>query len=130
MQKTKNRDVTYFLNVDLDLDVAEGMDELLEALKPAFVLSRFGTRAGLELNEQPGSPEKAIRGFVALVQKLPPPIRAVWDKAKARTFNIGIQACDKPHSTEFALSNDVLSLAHSISASLAFTVYGISEESN
>ena len=127
-KKEKDRDITHFLNVDLDLDVTEGMNELLDALKPAIVISRFGTRAGLELNIQPESPESAIRGFVALVEKLSPHIRAIWNKARNKTFSIGIQTCAKSHSTEFVLSNDVLSLIHSISANVAFTVYGFSEK--
>lgn len=114
--------------MDLDLDVTEGMDDLLDALKPAIVLSRFDTRAGLELDLQPESPERAIRGFVALVEKLPPRIRTIWNEAKNKSFSIGIQTYAKPHSTEFILSSDVLSLVHSISANVAFTVYGFSEQ--
>jgi hypothetical protein len=124
----QNCNVTEFLNVDLDLDAEEGIDELLEALRPALVISRFSTRAGLELDLQPTSPEIAIRGLVTLVQKLPPDKRAIWDKAKVKSFNIGIQARANPHYTEFALPSEVLSLVHSISASIAFTVYGIREE--
>jgi hypothetical protein len=129
-KKENDRNITHFLNVDLDLDVTEGMDELLDALKPAIVISRFGTRAGLELLDlQPESPENAIRRFVALVQKLPPHIRTIWNEARNKTLSIGIQACPKPHSTEFVLSSDVLSLIQSISVNVAFTVYGVSEES-
>lgn len=127
-KKAKYQNITHFLNVDLDLDITEGMDELLDALKPAIVISRFGTRAALELDLQPESPESAIRGFVALVEKLSPHIRTIWDEAKNKTFSIGIQICAKPHSTEFVLSNDVLSLIHSISTNVAFTAYGFSEE--
>ncbi len=126
-KKEKDRNITHFLNVDLDLDVTEGMDELLDAFKPAIVISRFGTRAGLELDLQPESPENAIRGFVALVQKLPPHIRTIWNEARNKTLSIGIQACPKPHSTEFVLSSHVLSLIQSICVNVAFTVYCVSE---
>ena len=126
--KEKDRKITHFLNVDLDLDVKEGMDELLDALKPAIVISGFGTRAGLELDLEPESPENAIMGFVALVQKLPPHIRTIWNEARNKTLSIGIQACPKPHSTEFVLSSHVLSLIQPISVNVAFTVYGVSEE--
>jgi hypothetical protein len=129
-KKEKDRNTTHFLNVDLDLDVIEEMDELLDALKPPIVISRFGTRAGLELGLQPESPESAIRGFVALVENLPPRIRTIWNDAKNKIFSIGIQTCATPHSTEFVLSSDALSLIHSISANVAFTVYAISEEPN
>ena len=64
--------MTHFLNVDLDLEIARGTDELLEALKPAIVISLFNNKAGLELDIQPESAESAIRGFAALVNKLPP----------------------------------------------------------
>ena len=127
-KKEKDRNATHFLNVDLDLDVAKGMDELLEALKPAIVISRFGNKAGLELDIQPESAEGAIKGFAVLVKKLPPRVRTIWDQAQNKTFSIGIQAGAQHHSMEFALPSDVLSLIHSMSANIVFTIYAFSEE--
>lgn len=123
----KEHRLTHFLNVDLDLYVAEGMDELLKALQPAIVISRDGTRATLEVDLQPDSPEDALRRFVKLVDKLSPNKRAIWNKAIAREFNIGVQAGKHPHSMQFTLSNEAVALANSLSASVAFTVYGVIE---
>jgi hypothetical protein len=127
-RKKKDRNVTYFINVDLDLYISKGMDELVEALKPAYEISRGGIRASLELHRQSDSPENGIKAFVALVRKLSPRTRAIWNRAKAKTMSIGIQAVAGSRSMDFTLSSDVLSLIDSIGADVAFTVYGATEE--
>ena len=83
-EEEEEQNVTEFLNADLDLDAAQGLDELVEALAPATAISRFGAIASLELDRQPASPECAIGGFVTLVEKLPPRLRTIWDNARSR----------------------------------------------
>jgi hypothetical protein len=120
----KDRGGTHFMNVDLDIVVSKGLDDLIKALEPAIEISRDGARVTLELNLMPKSPEDSIRGLIKLIQKLPLNARAIWNHAKVRSFNIGIQACDMPYSTEYALSSEVLKLVASVNADVVFTVSG------
>jgi hypothetical protein len=82
-----------------------------------------GYFANLELDTQPASAEAAIRTFVALVKKLPPRERALWNETSSRDFAIGVEAGSIPSSFELALSPDALRLAADVGARVLFTVY-------
>jgi len=49
-----------------------------------------GYFANLELASDPSDAGAAIRGFVALIEDLPPRARALWDES--REFSIGVEA--------------------------------------
>jgi hypothetical protein len=117
---------TRFLNVDLDLYWGgPALPELLLALEPdLFVLHQDEHRASLELSEQPEDVEAAITGFAERILRLPPDVRALWDRCGKRTMDIGIQSGEQPSSAYFTLSSRTVALLASIQAELVFTVYG------
>jgi hypothetical protein len=120
---------TEFLNVDLDLEFAGDISELLHALGDNIV-TVFRDEPGkstLELNGQPASPEDAIRQFASLLEKLPPPARAAWDGCSLRSMNIGLQAGHEPHSAAFRLPVEVLAVLAKVRAEVVFTVYRATE---
>jgi hypothetical protein len=47
----------------------------------------------------------------------------LWNGAKRRDFNIGVQAGAHPHSSEFALEVESLKAVHELGARIVFTVY-------
>jgi hypothetical protein len=118
---------THFLNVDLELRASKELSELAKAFEPgAMILScmamEHGYLANLELASQPANAEVAIRDFVSLIEKLPPPARALWNDAK-RDFSIGVGAGSIPSSFELALTPEVLKIAAEVGARITFVVY-------
>jgi len=119
-----------FLNVDLDIDSAEDLSLLITALEPrAYSLARSAGRASFELSEpvQPTTPEPLILEFVRLVKGLPPQVRALWDRADRRVFDIGIQSGRGPFQEGHRLAPDTLRAAAEVEAEVAFTVYSLAE---
>jgi len=119
---------TRFLNVDLDVWSSSPLDSLVAAFgRRVTVLhvGREGRRHGahLELAAQIENPDRLLRRFVDLVNGLPRPARQAWNRARAREFNIGIQAAARPHSFELRLAPDTLTAVASVRARIAMTVY-------
>lgn len=115
---------TRFLNVDLDVRVQYGLEELLKSLKPfVIVLNNTLNDAAVELNQDYASVEDTVEKFVDLVLALPPSARVIWDRCDFRGFDIGIQAGTEPHATHFTLSSRAVSLLASVQAEIAVTVY-------
>ena len=119
---------THFLNVDLDIYSKADLQPLVSALgKKVTVLYvariRRTHRAHLEVAKITKTADATIRAFCSLIQALPKPERNLWDAAKIRDFNIGVQACTRPHYTEFALSAETLKASYELGARIVFTVY-------
>lgn len=118
--------LTEFLNVDLDLRVAAGLDRLLAAMKPeVFVLDPRHPDGivSVEIAPKTNTLEETVLGLVGVVRTLPPAARAIWDCCDRRSFNIGIQAADAPHSAEFQLSPAAVAAVAGIGAEIVITVY-------
>jgi hypothetical protein len=121
----------FFLNVDLDIESSEDMAPLAAALEPhAYELERPPGRASFELGEpvSPRAPEPLIREFVRLVEALPPAARAIWDRAQARVFDIGIQSSRHPFQETHSIGPDTLRAAAAIGAGITVTVCGLAPE--
>jgi hypothetical protein len=100
--------VTEFLNVDLDLYSRSNLEPLVAALGKRVIVLYAGRHrrtyeAHLELNVAPKSADAAIRGFAALIRKLPEEPRKLWDTARTRDFSIGVQAAMQPLLTTWRL---------------------------
>jgi hypothetical protein len=138
VKKTRDRrpapdreSTTTFMNVDLDIWSAAPLDPLLAGLgRHVSVLhsGKEGRRyvAHLEVAGS-GLPEhtadQLIQRFVRLIRRLPPRLRSVWNRAKIRDFNIGIQAEHSPYSYEVPLDPATLRAAASVKARVVVTVY-------
>ncbi len=116
---------TEFLNVDLDLRVSAGLEELLGYLgSSVLVMHQTAQVASLELsNSNDGSLDVTLVKWVELVQSLPESGRAIWDRCDHRSMNIGIQSAEKPHAVLFAISDKTVSLLASVRAEIALMVY-------
>ena len=122
---------TTLLNVDLDIWSNSPLDDLVRAFgRRVFVLhaGKKGRRhaAHLELAREGASrgADALIRSFVALVRRLPPKGRALWNRAQRRDFNVGIQAASKPYSYELPLEAGTVRAAAAVNARVVFTIYG------
>lgn len=102
------RTVPRFLNLDFVIDARRDPGALVSALgEKVLVLytGRIGRtwRARLELNRVTRTPDAAIRGFCRLIKALPPVERELWNTAKSRDFNIGVETGSPPHNGEFVV---------------------------
>ncbi len=119
---------THFLNVDLDIYSRSNLQPLVTALgKKVIVLHTGRDRrtfcAHLELARVTRNADSTIPGFCSLIQALPRTARNLWNSARMRDFNIGVQAGTQPFSHEIALAAETVKAASEVSARIVFTVY-------
>jgi hypothetical protein len=69
--------------------------------------------------------DAAIEHWIALVDSLPPDLRARWDACSDRCLNTGIQGGTTPHAACFAVSEHAVSGLSRISVRLVFSVYAL-----
>jgi len=126
--------VTTFLNVDLDVLSRSNLQPLVTVLGHRTFALHVGRdkhtyRAHLELSRDPKNPDAAIRSFVALIRALPKAERKLWDTAKVRDFNIGVQAAMQPHCYEIPLARETIEAVSTLRARLVLTIYAPSNSS-
>jgi len=116
---------THFVNVDLDICSESDLEPLVTALgEQVYVLPPpQSCEAHLELTCELGGADGAIRKFAALIDALPGAPRKIWDMAKARDFNIGVQTAVQPVYYVMPLSCEAVEAAARLNARIVFTVY-------
>jgi hypothetical protein len=116
-----------FINVDLDVESAEELGPLLDAMEPhAYSLERPPGQASFEVNEaSPKDPEAVILEFVRIVRSLPPAARKVWDSSSERVFDIGLQSGRHPFRQSYNIGIETLREAADIGAHIAITIYAL-----
>lgn len=123
--------VSHFLNVDLELKSRADLGPLFAALDKKMVVlhsrrERGVSHASLELYEfsRYVTPEACIARFVQLVRRLPPSARRVWDGARRRRFDIGIEAVASGGTYASHITAKTVRAAAEVGAEIALTVYG------
>jgi hypothetical protein len=124
-----NESETRFLNVDLDIWSRSPLDRLTGAFDKKVCVLHVGREgrnfaAHLELASLPRDPDRLIRRFVALVENLPRAARRLWNQARIREFNLGVQAGTGPYSYELRLRPETLRAIARVDARFGVTVYG------
>jgi hypothetical protein len=119
---------THFLNVDLDIYSTCDLQPLLTALGTTVIVLQIGRikrtyGAHLEVAKLTKNADATIREFCSLIKCLPRPERQLWNAAKIRDFNIGIQARLQPFCTEFALEAETVRATSELGARIVFSVY-------
>jgi hypothetical protein len=118
------------MNVDLDIVALAPLDGLVEAMGERVFVLHIGKRgrkyeAHVELaSSHMGMPaHRTIMGLVSIVKKLPRRYRRIWDSAKSRDFNVGIEAGLEPHSYELRLDQRTIDAVAEVRGDLVVTVY-------
>ena len=120
---------THYINVDLDIYSRVSLKGLVDAMgEKASVLGIFGEGRKHEVHvswrsSHGMSVDQTIIGLTRLVKRLPPRYRKVWDSAKSREFNIGIEAGLKPHSFELRLAQRTVDALREVGGTFVITVY-------
>ena len=116
--------LTKFLNVDLDLR-GDGLEELLRYLgSSVLVMHQAAHELALELSNRVDEPlDETLAKWIELLQSLPEPGRAIWNRCNLRSMNIGVQSAEKPYSALFTISSSRVSQLASLQAEIVVTVY-------
>jgi hypothetical protein len=119
---------TTFLNVDLDLYSGSNLQPLVTAFGQRVLTLHVGRKAQtysahLELSREPKTADFAIRSFAALINALPKVERKLWDTAKVRDFNVGVQAAMQPHSYEIPIAYETIKIVSELKARIVLTIY-------
>ena len=130
--KNPDRELTNFLNVDLDIFSKSDLQPLVTAMGTKVMVLHVGRykgtyRAHLEVAGYSGYDENAdstIRAFCAIIRALPKAALKLWNAAKVRDFNVGVQAGTQPPSFEIALAAETVRAASEVNARIVLTVYG------
>jgi hypothetical protein len=115
--------------VDLDIYSKSDLEPLVTALGERVCVLYVGRDrrtyvTHLELaSANPKSADAAIRSFCSLISELPKAQRKLWDTAKTREFNIGVQVALQPYSFEITVSTEAVEAAAKLNARIGFTVY-------
>jgi hypothetical protein len=117
-----------FLNVDLEVFSKSDLQSLVAALGSKVHVHYLGKEFGLfkaylDLALQPKTPESGILRYCKLVQKLPPSERSIWNAAKSRSFDIGIEAPKRGSHYWTAVGADAVRAAAEVGAQIAISVY-------
>ena len=117
-----------FLNVDIDVRSVVDPEPLAKALGRAVLCQRVGKVGGAHwvrfmLSRQPTSPTDAILGFAKLVNRLSAGHRAIWNNARSKEFDVGIESGFEPFSAEWVLERRVIEAIAALGARLRLTVY-------
>jgi hypothetical protein len=123
------RTETHFLNVDLDIHSTSDLQPLVSALgKKVHVLwvgrLKRTYYAHLEVMKITKDADQTIRVFCALVKELPRAERKLWNQARIREFNIGVQGAARPTSYEITLQEETVRAAAELGARIGLTIYG------
>jgi hypothetical protein len=124
---------TQFLNVDVDVWSTSDLQPLITALGRHILVHYVGEERGaysahLSLaSAYNRDADTRIRRLVALIDRLPPAARRLWDRARARDFNLGIQGGLAPFSHEIALEERTVALVAGVRGRIVITTYAVEQ---
>jgi len=119
---------TQFLNVDLDIYSRSPLEPFADALRKKAHALYVGRELGLfsahlEVAGYPKNAEVAIRSLASMIEALPSDKRNLWDTARRRDFNIGVQAAHHDRPFEIELEAQTVSAVASLNARIVVTIY-------
>jgi len=124
-----NLSKTSFISVTLEVFSKSDLQPLVAAFGSKVRVHYLGKefrlfKAYLDIVEQAKSPKTSILRYCRLIQRLPPQERAIWDAAKSRSFDIGIEAPNAGAYYWSAVSSEAIHAAAEVDAQIAISVYG------
>ena len=117
-----------YLNVDLEVRSRANLAPLVAALEGplhSLYAGRLpgGHLATFETSGFQDPPDRAIRRMVDAISALRGPARALWEGARDRVFDVGLERDQGRGIVAFALKRETIELAAKVGARIAFTLY-------
>ncbi len=118
----------HYLNTDLLLESPSDLTPIAKAFGDDVVVLHNGMAKGIHLAtfEIAGShagADENIKYFVALVEALPPEVRALWNGCYSRVFDIGYRSGDDTPSYSTELRANTIRAVAALNASVVITIY-------
>ncbi|MEI9864506.1 MAG: hypothetical protein WDN00_08125 [Limisphaerales bacterium] len=118
-----------FLNVDLEIWSASKMDFVAAEINGRVSILHCGPAPkrhllAIQILPHCKNPDLAIHALCAVIEKLTPKSRRIWNAAK-KEFDVGFEIKCSKQSSRFSLRPDTLTRIASLGASLAVTYYKI-----
>jgi hypothetical protein len=123
-------DDSLFANVDLDIYSRTDLQPLVDALGDEVIDLWVGRvrrtyEAHLEVGWEPRkTPSSIILRFCTLIRGLPATKRKLWNAAKVKSFDIGVEAPESNRHYWSAVSPEAVRAAAEVGAQIAITIYG------
>lgn len=123
-------DDSLFLNVDLDIYSKTDLQPLVDALDSSVIEMWVGRvrrtyEAHLEVGWEPRkTPSSIILRFCKLIRALPVRERRIWNAAKTKSFDIGIEAPKRHRHFWSSVTPEAVRAAAEVGAQIAITIYG------
>jgi hypothetical protein len=123
-------DDSLFMNVDLDIYSKTNLQPLVDALGSSIIEMWVGRvrrtyEAHLEVSWEPRkTPSSVILRFCRLIRALPAKERGIWNAAKTKSFDIGIEAPKRHRHFWSSVSPEAVRAAAEVGAQIAITIYG------
>lgn len=119
---------THFCNVDLDIFSRARLEPLVAAFGDSVFVHYVGPERGMfgahvALPSYGQSADTLTRDLCRLVARLPPGARRLWNRAKRREFNVGVEAGWEPHSHEIHLEESTIEWVARLGGSIVITTY-------
>jgi len=121
---------THFLNVDIDVLSRSRLEPLVEALKPRIFVHYVGPEGQIQgahfsLDRSHGkTADILVRQLAQLIGALSGTPLRLWNSARTRDFNIGIQSGLSPICHELGLEPRTIALVSALNGRIVFTTYG------
>ena len=120
---------TLFMNVDVDVYSKTSLQPLVAAFGKKVIVHHVGREGrdqsahfSLASTHRDDADTLAYR-LAGLVTRLPRAARQLWDRARRRDFNLGIQAGMTPYSHEIALTRRTLARVAAVGGRIVITTY-------
>ena len=119
-----------YRNTDLDLASRDDLTPLAQAFEVGGAAPLHVTQgddglwyATFERDDHQDEPESDVVGMLAVVESLPEPLRALWERCEQRVFDVGYDCGDEPWGFNQTLSPALLGRMAAAGASLRITIY-------
>jgi hypothetical protein len=118
-----------FLNVDLEVISSVDPTPLAKALGKKVVMlycgpgDQSGHLITFEVCGCRNSPERKLAAFCDLLEELPLHAAQVWQKARCRTFDIGLESGGKRPHLALRIAPATLARITALGATIAITLY-------
>ncbi len=119
-----------FLNVDLDIESSKPLGALLREFEAlgAIILHSGTNPSGHILRIEAEmvrrtKPDQTVVAVCRLVEQLSPKARKIWDAARSRSFDIGIDAIDEHQAARVSVPEKLVRRIGDLGGTLTVTVY-------
>ena len=120
-----------YITTDLDLESAEPLGLIVEALGEEVVVLHHGTvgrgryRASFEVAGLSEDVDATVSRFCALIESFLEADKAVWNRCSRRVFDIAFESGEQPLSFHSELRAGTVKRVAALGASIVITIYPV-----